>query len=423
MIKSLLSAAAVLACVAAPTAARADDDETIRTNIDFDAVRGLLAVQRLDGWLLYDYQGQNPIAQELVNPKGLQTRRWFYYIPAEGQPVALIHKVEASNFDRVPGRKIEYAGWRELDHGLAEMLKGSKRIAMEYSPKGKLPELSRVDAGTLERVRTTRVKIVSSAELVQFTKSVWGKDGREAHYVAAHHLDSIRKDALDYVAESVRAGRTVTEYDLQQRMYAQYKVRGLVGAPPIVAVNANAADPHYLPTKAGAATIREGDLLLIDLWGKSADARRAIYADITWMAYVGAEVPNRYQRAFEAVAAARDQTVSFIDEKVKRRRPVRGFEADQQARRAIGDAGYGEKFIHRTGHSIDTDVHGAGANLDDYETHDDRTLVRGSGFSVEPGVYVAGEFGVRSEIDVYVGNKGVEITTPVQSEITPILAR
>lgn len=411
----------IIFIVAAVAPARAD--EKIRTRVDFEAVQGLLAVQSVDGWLMYDFQGQNPIAQELVNPKGLQTRRWFYYIPKEGLPVALVHKVEASNFDRVPGKKIEYAGWRELDAGLAEMLKGSKKVAMEYSKKGAIPTLSRVDAGALELVKATGVKVVTSADLVQFTKAAWGKKGLKSHAVAVHHIETIRKNVLKWVAGRVRAGRDVTEYDVQQKIVKAYKVRGLIGEPPIVAVNANAANPHYQPTKKGAAMIREGDLLLLDMWAKEADNDRAIYADITWMAYVGTEVPNRYVRAFKAVVKARDATVKFIDQKVKRRRPVRGFEADQRARQIINKAGYGEKFIHRTGHSIDTDVHGAGANLDDYETHDTRTLVRGSGFSIEPGIYAKGDFGVRTEINVYIGPKGARVTTSKQQAITPILNR
>lgn len=410
---------ALLALLA--STADAQKAKGVRTRIDVDAVQGLLAVQRLDGWLLYDFQGQNPIAHELVNPDGTGTRAWFYFIPAEGQPVALIHRVEASMFERVPGKKIEYSGWRELDDGLREMLKGAKSVAMEYSPKGALPALSRVDAGTLERVKRTGVKIVSSAELVQYTKSVWGDAGRASHYVAVHHLVKAREAAFAYIADAVARGADITEWDVQQFLVKEYEVRGISGSPPIVAVNANAADPHYMPRKGSAASIREGDLLLVDMWGRVADDPTAIYADMTWMAFVGAEVPARYTRAFEAVAQARDETVRFIEDRVMRRRAVRGFEADQRARQVIGRAGYGDKFIHRTGHSIDTDVHGAGANLDDYETHDERTLVRGAGFSVEPGVYIKGDFGVRSEIDVYIGPEGVEITTPVQPEIERII--
>lgn len=421
-IVSCLTAAAVAALATAPAAAAPAQPGATRPRIDLDAVQGLLAVQRLDGWLLYDFRGQNPIAQELVSPEGHQTRRWFYFIPAEGQPVALVHKIEAANFARVPGRKIEYAGWRELDAGLRELLRGSRKVAMEYSPQGAIPALSRVDAGTFERVRRVGgVKIVSSADLVQYTKAIWGDAGRKAHAVAVHHLVQIRKEALAWLAREVRAGRDVTEWDLQQRMYRAYAVRGLEGEPPIVAVNANAADPHYYPTREAAAHIREGDLLLVDMWAKSLDVDRGIYADMTWMAYVGSDVPNRYVRAFEVVAKARDATVAFIDGRIKRRRVVRGYEADQQARSIVAAAGFGDKFIHRTGHSIDTDVHGAGAHLDDYETHDTRPLVRGAGFSVEPGIYVRGDFGVRSEIDVYVGARGVEVTTPVQREIEALL--
>jgi Xaa-Pro aminopeptidase len=397
--------------------------DDIRTKIDFDDVQGLLAVQQVGGWLLYDFQGQNPIARELVNPSGETTRGWFYFIPDEGQPVAIVHKVDAGQFDRVPGRKVAYARGRQLDEALADVLKGAKRVAMEYSEKGAIPALSRVDAGTLERVRSAGVKVVSSAELVQFTKSVWGVDGRKAHYVAVHHLDAIREDALDYIASRVRAGKDVTEYDVQQRIVKAYRVRGLTGSPPIVAVNANAADPQYTPKKGKSAMIREGDLVLLDMWARTDDADRAIYAEISWVAYVGAEVPNRYERAFEAAAKARDETIDLIDSKVKRRRPVRGYEADQTARNVISKAGFADKFIHRTGHSLDSDVHGAGANLDDYETHDTRTLVRGSGFTVEPGIYVKGDFGVRAGVSVYVGKKGAEVTSDVQKTITPLLKK
>jgi Xaa-Pro aminopeptidase len=408
---------------AATAQTRGAEPPPVRTRIDFDAVQGLLAVQGLDGWLLYDFQGQNPIAAELVNPKGLQTRRWFYFIPAKGRPIALIHKVEASNFDRVPGQKIEYAGWRELDQGLREILKDKKRIAMEYSESGAIPALSRVDAGIFERIQKHRVKVKSSADLVQFTKSLWGVEGRKSHYVAVHHLVALRDDAFAHIAREVRAGRTLTEWDVQQRIVEGMRVRGMTPNPPIVAVNANAADPHYMPTRDSASPIQEGDLLLLDMWAKLADDSGAIYADMTWMAYIGTEVPNRYVRAFGVIALARDETVALIKERVAKRRPVRGFEADQKARQIVGQAGYGDKFIHRPGHSIDTDVHGAGANLDDFETHDTRTLVGGAGFSVEPGIYARGDFGVRSEIDVYIGGDGVEVTTPVQDAITLIPVR
>jgi Xaa-Pro dipeptidase len=421
--------AAVVALCAAPLVAPAQPagkptprDPDIRSRFDLAAVQGILAVQRLDGWLLYDLGGQNPVAAELVNPDGLQTRRWFYFIPARGQPVALVHKVEASNFDRVPGRKIEYAGYRELERGLRELLKGSRTVAMEYTEKAAIPTLSRVDAGTIELVRSQGVTIRSSAELVQFSKSLWGPQGREAHYIAAHHLSALRAEALAFIAERVRAGRAVTEYDVQQLIVRGYQVRGLAGPPPIVAADANSADPHYRPTAARNSPIKRGSLVLIDMWARVEGAERPIFADITWMAYVGDKVPARYAEIFAVVADARDQALALIRDRVDRRRAIRGYEVDQRARAVIGRAGHADKFVHRTGHSLDTSVHGDGANLDDFETRETRNLVMGAGFTIEPGIYLRGEFGVRSEIDVYIGPGGVEVTTPIQTEITPILA-
>lgn len=393
-----------------------------RERFDLAEMQGLMALQRLDGWLLYDNSGQNPIAAEIVRPAGIQTRRWFYFIPAKGDPIALVHKIEVGNFADVPGTKLEYAGWRELDAGLKKVLKGRKRIAMEYSPGGAIPALSRVDAGTIEMVKAVGVEIVSSAELVQAAKSRWGKAGRESHYVAAHHLIKLKDDAFAYIAKQVKAGVKVTDYDVQQRIWKGYATRGLTaGYPPIVAIGPDAANPHYAPTAATARLIQEGDLVLIDLWARQANDPHAVYADITWVGYVGKTVPKKHADTFAIVVKARDATVAFVTQKFKDRKPVRGYEADKIARDVITKAGYGDRFIHRTGHSIDTNVHGDGANLDDFETHDTRTILLGTGFSVEPGIYVPGDFGMRSEIDCYVSSTGVEVTTPVQTEITAIL--
>jgi len=390
--------------------------------LDIDKVRGLLAVQRLDGWLLTGEGGNNPIALELVGVPRRSQRRWFYYVPAKGQPTAIAHKAEAALFARIPGRKVEYAGWRELDAALAETLRGAKRVAMEYSDKASMRGLSYVDGGTVERVKKNGVEVVSSAELVQYTKSVWGPDGRVAHYVAAHHLTKILDEAFRFVVGRTRAKRRVTEYDVQQFILRSMKVRGLTAEAPVVAVNGNASDPAYRPGRRGSAAIAEGDLLVIDMWGKLAGKPDAVYAELSWTAYVGTAIPERYQRAFAAVAKARDAGLEYARGKLVRRRPVRGFEVDQRVRRVVNEAGFGDKFIHRSGHSIDTDRFGAGANLDDYETHDIRTLVRGSGFTVGPGVYVKGDFGVRTEVSVFVGIRDIEVTTPLQEAITPLFA-
>ena len=410
----------VLLLLLGATAAAADD----KPRLDLAELQGIMAVQRLDGWLLYDLGGSNPIATEVVAPSGIVSRRYFYLVPARGEPIALVPRMEAVAFANVPGRKIEYATWRELQAGLRELLEGRRRVAMEYSPRGELPWLSHVDAGTVELVRGLGVEVVSSAELVQTAKTRWGKAGRESHYLAAHHLNAIKDDAFAFIAAEVRAGRRPTEYDVQQRMWKAFATRGLTADhPPIVAVNANAANPHFAPTQATAKPIGKGDLVLVDLWGRMAGDPRAIAADITWVAYVGETVPARFAEPWRVVVAARDAAVALVRERVAARKPVRGFEADRAARDVIEKAGHGARFVHRTGHSIDTHTHGDGANLDDFETHDTRLLIQDAGFSVEPGIYVPGEFGLRSEIDCYIGPGGLEVTTSVQKDIVPLLAK
>lgn len=408
---------------AQPTGERPASDPDIRSRYDLATVQGILAVQRLDGWLLYDLGGQNPVAVELVNPEGKTTRRWFYLIPAEGQPRLLVHASEKSRFDRVPGTKLDYTSHRDLEAGLLELLEGTKSVAMEYAPKATVPQLSRVDAATVKLVESNGVSIRSSAELVQFTKSLWGPKGRVAHYVAAHHLEKLKDEALAWLGEQVSSGRAVTEHDLQKRILDGYDVRGLSGPPPIVAAGKNTAVPNYTPSGRRSALIKKGDLVLIDMSARVIDAERPIYATLTWMAYVGDTVPRDLAGYFSVVAGARDAALDLVRERLQRRRAVRGFEVDQTARAKVGEAGHADRFVHRTGHSLDTDVHGDGANLDDYETHDTRNLVLDSGYAVEPGIYLPGQLGVRTEVDIYVGRYGLEITTPVQQRITPILAR
>lgn len=420
---TLVGAALLAVALACPSTAWAQADDDIRSRFDLEAVQGILAVQQLDGWLLYDNQGQNPIASELVNPAGRVTRRWFYLIPAKGQPIALVHKAEMASFDKVPGRKLEYTGHRDLKEGLRTMLRGVRRISMEYAPKSSIPSLTRVDAGTAALVRSLGVRIRSSANLVQFTKSLWGPRGRIAHYVAMHHLIKLRDEALAFVAARVNAGTSVTEYDVQQFLLRGYKVRGIEGGPPVVAAGKNTGDPNYLPTPKGGAAIREGDLLVLGLSARLEDAKRPIYADLTCVAYVGSVVPDRLAKVYAVVVDARNQALDLVENRIKRRRAIQGFQVDQVARSVVGKAGFADRFLHRTGHSLDTSLEGDGANLDDYETHDTRNLVMGSGFTIEPGVYFKDDFGVRAEINVYIGARGVEVTGPAQDQIIPILAR
>ncbi|HWM84485.1 MAG TPA: M24 family metallopeptidase [Kofleriaceae bacterium] len=419
---SRLSAAALALLVAAPAHAQSDDTPAKGRQLDVEAAQGILAVQRLDGWLLAQSGSQNPIAAELVAPAGAPMHPWYYFIPAQGEPVALTHKSDAVAFQGVPGAKLEYSDHRDLRTGLRAMLKGARRVAMEYAPRSGIASLTRVDAGTVDLVRAAGVKISSSAELVQFTKSLWGPDGRIAHYTAIHHLARIKDATLAHLAAQLRGKKRVTELDLQRFIQRGFQMRGLEGPPPQVAAGANTADPQYAPAAGRAAVIKRGDLLLLDFSARLTGAPRPIYARLAWVAYVGDAVPARFADVFRTVAAARDAAVKFVEERLARRRVVKGFEADQKARAVIAEAKLGDKFIHRTGHSLDTSLQGDGANLDDYQSRDTRNLVMGSGFTVGPGVYLRGDFGLRTIVDVYIGRKGLEVTSPAQQTITPVLA-
>lgn len=407
-------------------AAPASSEVVVKRGLDVTAVQGLLAVQTLDGWLLYDRDGQNPIAQQLVKPTGSPARAWFYLIPEQGDATLLCHQSEAQSFDALPGKKLTYAGYRELGKQLKGMLKAPKgkklNVAMEYSPKGAVPSVSRVDAGTIELVKGLGVVIKSSATLVQFTKALWGSAGRKQHYVAVHHLNELRKDALAWIAREVTAGRTVSELDVRERLVKAMKMRGLEGPAPVVAAGAHTADPFYVPSEASSAVIQKGDLVVLSLAGRTGH-EDGIYAATTWVAYVGDAVPERMASAFEVVSLARDEAIALITDRVKRRRAVKGSDVDKAARDFIGKANLADRFVHRTGHAIDSDLQGAAADLDDYEVQDTRPLVVGTGFTIGPGVYFSAEFGVRAEVSAYLGAKGLEVTTPKQESIEALLAK
>ncbi|MGE0870800.1 MAG: M24 family metallopeptidase [Kofleriaceae bacterium] len=387
---------------------------------DVTAVQGLLAVQRLDGWLLVDRNGENPIAARLVDPEGHPQRPWFYLIPARGEPVALVHSSELRSFDHLAGKKLTYQGYRELDKQLRVVLKGVRSVAVEYSTRAAVPNVSFVDAGTLELIRGAGVTVKSSDTLVQYTKAIWGDAGRTAHYVAAHHLSELRKDALAFVAKQINGGGSITEYDVQQRLVRGLQMRGLVGTPPVVAAGANTADPYYVPTAAKTAPIRRGDLLVISLAAK-VDKPEGIWAAQTWCAMVDATVPEHISRAFQTATLARDQALALIAERTRKKRPIRGAEVDDATRLFIKTAGLGDRILHRTGHSLDNDLQGGGADLDNYEVKDTRILTPGTGFTIGPGVYFAGQFGVRTEVSVYYAPTGPEVTTQVQDAIEPLL--
>lgn len=391
--------------------------------VDVPAVQEALRAQSLDGWLWYDFQGSNPIARKLagLDTGGhLTTRRWFYLVPASGEPRALVHAIEQHNLDALPGAKIAYAGRTQLEAGLARVLEGMRRVAMEYSPQGAIPYVSRVDAGTLDMVRGLGVDVVSSGDLVQRFEAQWSAAAIESHRRAADRLYRVKDRAFDEAARRVRDGEALTEYDLQQRMVAWFEAEGLISdSAPNVSAQENAGNPHYLPGPGSARRIGANELLLLDLWGKLADPG-AVYADITWVGFTGARVPDEMTRAFAAVRDARDAAVDAIVAAAAAGREIRGFEADRAARAVLERAGYGAHVLHRTGHSLGETVHGNGAHLDDYETHDDRRLLPGTGFTIEPGLYFD-HFGVRTEINMVWGPTGPEVTGPRQQDIVSLV--
>jgi Xaa-Pro dipeptidase len=392
--------------------------------VDVPAVQQALIDEGLDGWLLYDFQGLNPISVRMagIGAGGghLATRRWFYLIPATGEPRGLVHAIERHNLDHLPGRKSPYAGRAQLESGLSALLTGMSRVAMEYSPGNAIPYVSRVDGGTLELVRGAGATVVSSGDLVQRFDGLADADGMASHREASEKLYRIKDQAFETVAGRLRAGAPITEFELQQLMVGWFADEGLVsGSAPNVSAQENAGNPHYLPTADRHRTIGANELLLLDLWGKC-QRPGAVYADITWVAFTGATIPGPMTAAFAAIVEARDAAVAMAQDGARAGRPVRGFELDRAARQVIEQAGFGEAMLHRTGHSLGEEVHGNGAHLDDYETHDERRLMQGSVFTVEPGVYFA-DFGVRTEINVVWDAEGPVVTGARQAGIIPLV--
>jgi len=379
-----------------------------------------LASQGLDGWLLFDFHGLNPIAGEFLQLRGMQTRRWFYWIPAKGAAHKITHAIEQGPFAQTPGINHVYSSWQELEGHLGAILQGAKTIAMEYSPEGAIPYVSRVDGGTLEIVRKCGVEIASSADLVQHFQARWTDEQLAGHRRAAQALAEIKDLAFREIAGCLVENKPLSEYDIQQFILQQYANRKLLTEHvPICAVNANASDGHYEPTATHSAPISRGDLVLIDIWAKL-DTPDAVFADITWMAYCGSAVPDKMAGVFAVLKNARDSAVEFINERLSAGRPLSGYEVDDISRGVITKAGYGKYFTHRTGHSIGTSCHGNGVNIDNLETRDRRRIVPGVAFSIEPGIYLP-EFGVRTEIDVFAHERGAEVTTqPVQQEIVAL---
>ena len=386
------------------------------------AVQRALEEDGLDGWLLYDFNGSNPIAARLsgVAESGkMATRRWYYLVPAKGTPRGLVHAIERHNLDHLPGDKQPYAGREELAGGLAQLLRGVKRVAMEYSPGNAIPYVSRVDAGTIEMVRETGVEVVSSGDLVQRFEAVWPDEALTTHVRASDSLYRIKDRAFDLVRERLSDGGPLTELDVQSAMLQWFDEEGLVSdSTPAVSAQENAGDPHYHPSRETHRAIRPGELLLLDLWGKLRTPG-AVFADITWMGFTGPEVPAEYARVFAVAKEGRDAAIDLVQSAVRAGREIRGFEVDRACRAVIERAGFGRQFIHRTGHSLGVNVHGNGVHMDDYETHDDRRLIPGTGFTIEPGIY-NDRFGVRTEINMFVTEREARVTGPAQTAIVTL---
>jgi Xaa-Pro aminopeptidase len=395
------------------------------TKLPIAEVQAFLLERGLDGWLLYDFHGQNPTAVGALGLQGhMLTRRWFYFIPARGrgEPVLLVHAIEKGSMPAIAGELRGYAGREALLFELGRLLAGARRVAMEYCPLGAIPYLSRVDAGMVELVRSLGPEVVSSADLVQWFLARWDVEQLESHKRASAALDAAREAAFALVAERARQGRPALEHEVQARMVAEFTRRHCItDHPPIVAVGAHAADPHYVPSAERPTPCRPGEILLLDLWCKENDPR-AVYADITWMAVIGSAPAPEHQKVWDVVREARDLGVETVRRQHAAGRRIEGWQVDRAVRDFIAGRGYGREFLHRTGHSIGAHaVHGDGANIDDYETHDTRELVPGLAFSIEPGVYLEGKFGVRSELDVYLAKDGPHVYTPPQTELVRLL--
>ena len=386
------------------------------------AIQSELRAGKMDGWLFCDILHRDPLAYRILGlNSALAKRRWFYFVPARGEPRKLVHRIEAGVLDHLPGAKQEYAALAELERGLKRLLGRADTIAMQYSPRNNIPYVSTVDGGMIDLVRSLKKKVVSSADLVQKFEACWTPQQLESHLAAAKIIDRITHDAFTRAGAFVREKKSLTEYDLQQWMMDQFRAHKVeTDNAPIVAVGRHSGNPHYEPQKDSPTPIRDGDLLLLDVWGKL-EKPGSVYYDITWTGFLGKKVPEKYSRIFEIVKQARDAAVTFVKEAVASGREIHGYEVDFAARSVIRKAGYAQNFMHRTGHNIGQEVHGNGANMDGHEMKDDRKILPRTCFSVEPGIYLPA-FGIRSEVDVYVAEHEARVTGTVQDAIIPILA-
>ncbi|HZR65849.1 MAG TPA: M24 family metallopeptidase [Terriglobales bacterium] len=385
--------------------------------MDLAAIQSALRERNLDAWLFYDHHHRDPIAYRVLGlPEQLMvTRRWFYLVPAEGEPRKLVHKIESGHLDSLPGEKRTYAAWQELFDGLKQMLAKHRDIAMQYSPNSGIFTISLVDGGTLDLVRGLGKNVVSSGDLVALFEATLNEEQIASHFAARDAVDKITADAFQEIGRRARNGGT-NEFEMQQWILEAFRRENLTAAdPPVVAANQNSGDPHYGPSNTKSSPIREGDFILLDIWAKK-NVPNAVYYDITWTGFIGKAPSDRLQEIFVAVRDARDAGAKFVQESVAAGKNIAGYQVDQAVRSKIRSAGLGNYFVHRTGHSIGTEVHANGANMDDLEIHDERRVIPNTLFSIEPGAYFP-EFGVRSEINMLVRSNRAEVTGRMQSEV------
>lgn len=383
-------------------------------------IQSALLERSLDAWLFYDHHHRDPIAYKVLGlPENLMvTRRWFYLIPREGEPVKLVHRIEAGHLDSLPGSKREYSSWRELQDNLQAIVARHRHIAMQYSPNNSIPLIGLVDAGTVELLRSFGKEIVSSGDLVARFEAAWSEEQIESHFAARDAIDAIVPEAFKEIGRRARKNGA-TEYEIQQWIAEAFRREDLITHDyPIVGVNANSGNPHYEPKASGSARIQEGDFVLLDIFAKK-NTPNSVYYDITWTGVIGTPT-EKHQEIFKIVTGARDAGIKKVQEAISAKVRIAGWEVDHATREHIANAGYGQYFTHRTGHSIGEHVHGNGANMDNLETKDDREIIPNTCFSIEPGIYLPGEFGVRSEVNILVRNGGAEVTGKIQRELVLI---
>jgi Xaa-Pro aminopeptidase len=386
-------------------------------------IQKALREARLDGWLFYDHHERDPLAYRILGfrPPRHVTRRWYYLVPATGEPRGLVHRIERGMIDALPGTKAVYSSWQLLVDGLRGLLSGCRRVAMQYSPDNVIPYVSMVDAGTVELVRSFGVDVITSADLIQHFEARWTAAQLASHLEAGRRVDEIRRAAFDRIGEALRRQEPVTEWTIKQFVLDAFQRASLfTDHGPIVAVNENSANPHYEPASGMHQPIRNGDVVLLDMWAKLDGDPDAVYYDITWTGFVGAGVPSEVNNIFEIVRDARDAGIGFVTGSISAGESIAGFQVDDAVRGHIRRFGYADQFVHRTGHSIGREVHGAGANMDNLETHDERRLIAGTCFSIEPGIYLD-RFGIRSEVNMCIGEHAARVTGEIQRQLVAIL--